>query len=233
MMWQERPRTIQNGLATITNGSGPHVLFIHGVGLRAEAWCGQLEKLAQHYRVIASLLDSDTLVVGHSMGAMIALRLAIIHAERITGVVALNAIFERHARAIQSVRDRLAALDGISPVDPAGPLGRWFGDSQSPERDACDAWLCAMDPQEYKAAYRVFSQEDGPSRQALASLTCSALFMTGGLEPNSTPTMSRTMASLAAKGRAMIVEDAAHMMPMTHPKTVTDALLSFATEVHQ
>ena len=57
------------------------------------------------------------------------------------------------------------------------------------------------------------------------------LFMTGGHEPNSTPAMSRRMASLVSDGMALIVEDAAHMMPMTHPSEVNQALRQFAREV--
>jgi pimeloyl-ACP methyl ester carboxylesterase len=55
--------------------------------------------------------------------------------------------------------------------------------------------------------------------------------MTGALEPNSTPAMSEAMAALTPKGRAIIVPDAAHMMPMTHPEVVNAALLDFAAEV--
>ncbi len=85
-----------------------------------------------------------------------------------------------------------------------------------------------MDPEGYKAAYSVFAREDGPADEALRKLSCPALFMTGGREQNSTPAMSRAMAALAPDGRAEIVADAAHMMPMTHPELVNRALLEFA-----
>jgi pimeloyl-ACP methyl ester carboxylesterase len=52
--------------------------------------------------------------------------------------------------------------------------------------------------------------------------------MTGGLEPNSTPEMSHRMADLSPEGAVAIVETAAHMMPMTHPADVNQALLEFA-----
>jgi len=39
------------------------------------------------------------------------------------------------------------------------------------------------------------------------------------------------MAEMAPHGRAVILPDAAHMMPMTHANQVTDELLDFATEV--
>ena len=64
------------------------------------------------------------------------------------------------------------------------------------------------------------------------SLKCPAFFMTGSLEPNSTPAMSQAMAALAPRGRVHVIETAAHMMPMTHHEEVTRALMAFATECH-
>jgi pimeloyl-ACP methyl ester carboxylesterase len=52
--------------------------------------------------------------------------------------------------------------------------------------------------------------------------------MTGAQEPNSTPAMSRAMADLAPDGQAVIIEGAAHMLPMTHREEVNTHLLSFA-----
>ena len=57
--------------------------------------------------------------------------------------------------------------------------------------------------------------------------------MTGELEPNSTPAMSRAMAKLVPNGRAQIVKGAAHMMPMTHAAEVNAALSTFLNEVQQ
>jgi len=40
--------------------------------------------------------------------------------------------------------------------------------------------------------------------------------------------MSRAMADLAPDGQAVIIEGAAHMLPMTHREEVNTHLLSFA-----
>ena len=53
MTWTIQPRSSFGALAAITGGSGPNVVLVHGVGLRAEAWGGQLQALAQNGRVIA------------------------------------------------------------------------------------------------------------------------------------------------------------------------------------
>ncbi|MFY0691765.1 MAG: alpha/beta hydrolase [Paracoccaceae bacterium] len=260
MNWAHRQRFDIGGLPAVQAGAGPNVLLLHGVGLRAEAWGAQLDALARsawvtapdmpghgESRVIASqmrladytdaamavldALEGPAVVVGHSMGAMIALDLAARAPERVRGVAALNAVFERSAAAAAAVQARAAVLDGRTHPDPSATLERWFGSEPSPERDACHGWLGSVNPAAYKLAYTAFAHSPSPSRRAVAQLACPALFMTGRLEPNSTPAMSQAMAGLAPRGRARIIEGAAHMMPMTHPKEVNAALTGFLNEV--
>ncbi len=79
----------------------------------------------------------------------------------------------------------------------------------------------------------MFAREDGPRDESLVALTCPVLFMTGADEPNSKPQMSRNMAALAPNGRAMLIDGAAHMMPMTHARQVNAALAGFVQECFQ
>ncbi|NRB03892.1 MAG: alpha/beta hydrolase, partial [Rhodobacteraceae bacterium] len=122
------------------------------------------------------------------------------------------------------------ALDGVTQSDPEGTLSRWFGTAASEARAACGSWLRDVDPASYKAAYSVFAASDGPTPAQLENLNCAALFATGGDEPNSTPRMSQAMASLTPKGRAVVVPDAAHMMPMTDAAFVNQTLRTFVEE---
>jgi pimeloyl-ACP methyl ester carboxylesterase len=142
----------------------------------------------------------------------------------------LNAIYRRTAKAASAVQRRAAGLDGVNAVDPSDTLERWFGDGTSPEAAACKAWLTDVSPAGYKAAYTVFALEDGPAEAGLSSLRTPALFATGAAEPNSTPAMSHAMAALAPEGRAIVLEGAAHMMPMTHPEAVNSMLSVFFDE---
>ena len=252
MMWTTQPRSKVGSLAFIERGHGPHVLLIHGVGLCADAWAAQLGPLAQAHRVtavdmpghgqsepiagldtlhaysdrIADLITEPTVVIGHSMGAMIALDLAGRH-DQIIGVAALNAIYQRAPEAHSAVRARAASLSTSEITDPTTTLARWFDDLGSAQAQACAKWLTTTPPEAYKSAYTIFANENGPSSTQLQALSHPALFMTGSKEPNSTPDMSTAMASLAPKGSAIIIDDAAHMMPMTHAQEVNAALLSF------
>lgn len=260
MIWTTRPRSELGGLAVIAAGSGPDVLLLHGVGLRAEAWNAQTDALAKHARVTAPDmighgqsplpaaqvgladyiaasaavlrgLDGPALVVGHSMGAMIALELAAELPDHVLGVAALNAVFERSAEAARAVRARAAGLDGHKAADPSATLTRWFGATRTPEREACHDWLISVDPAAYKHAYTAFAHSNTPSQTLLGQLDCPALFVTGSLEPNSTPAMARAMADLTPRGQLRILDGAAHMMPMTHPFEVNATLLRFLEEV--
>ncbi len=160
MTWITQPRSKIGALATISTGTGPLVVLIHGVGLRSEAWGAQTEALSQTCRVIAvdmpghgaspalvtgpnmadyveaivAVLDEPAIVIGHSFGAMIALQLAIRHPAKVKAMAALNAIHRRDADAKAAVKSRADELDGRTIANPTATLNRWFGTDVSPQR---------------------------------------------------------------------------------------------------
>ena len=252
MMWITRQRSRHGSLAAVKAGEGSSVTLLHGVGLCADAWGGQFGALSGHFslkafdmpghgcspqpdlkepaladyaNVVGKNLTEPTALIGHSMGAMIAMQLAM-H-PLVTGFVALNAIYQRTLSAKDAVRKRASEMTDSERPDPKPTITRWFGDEVTPEAEACRGWLNTVSPQGYKKAYTVFANDDGPSAQDLAKLNKPALFMTGALDPNSTPVMSTQMAAACSKGQAVIIDAAAHMMPMTHCDLVNEHLISF------
>ncbi|WP_339849638.1 alpha/beta hydrolase [uncultured Nisaea sp.] len=251
-----------SGLALSRAGSGPTIVLIHGVGLRSESWARQIPALAERCTVIAvdlpghgdsasfvaqpALADyagriadvidrqaGPAVIAGHSLGALIALEIAIRHPDLCAGVAALNAIFRRSKQASDAVRARADGLPLDKISDPEPTLERWFSIDRNPDAaNACRDWLLGADPAGYKAAYTVFAQSDGPADEALRTLSCPALFLTGSEEPNSTPAMSGAMAALVPDGECAVIDGAAHMMPMTHSGAVNRALLDFAARCH-
>ena len=186
--------------------------------------------IRQYTDRIADAIDAPGVVAGHSMGAMIALDLAVRHPHLVKGVAALNAIYRRSPKAAEAVRRRATELSAAGDSDPEATLTRWFADRDTPERRACREWLTGVVTEHYKTAYEVFAAENGPADADLARLSCPALFMTGAKEPNSTPEMSEAMARIAPHGRAVIVEGAAHMLPMTHAVPVNAELAVLVRE---
>ena len=258
MIWKIRLRSKMDNLTAITEGIGPSVTLLHGVGLNADAWGGQIEALANYFTVkafdmpghgespelataypklndyVAAMkrhINEPTVVVGHSMGAMVALKLA--KKKEVVGVVALNAVFQRSPSAHDAVQKRAQQLKLSKNIDPKPTLSRWFEDQTSLEAKMCDRWLRHVSIDGYRAAYNVFAQENGPTAQELYALNKPALFMTGGLELNSTADMSTQMANLCEMGNTVILENAGHMMPMTHYKNVNRHLIKFIKHCHR
>jgi pimeloyl-ACP methyl ester carboxylesterase len=238
-------------------GKGAPVLLIHGVGLNADAWEPQIVTLAARHRVIAIDMpghgQSDLLpegsvlsdyvtaiagfidalgispvpVVGHSMGALIALGLALDYPEKIASVVALNAVYCRDPVARSAVEARAAQLTG-GAFEVEGPIARWYPDDPyGPLARHTADWLHAVDPKGYAAAYRVFATSDHVHEGRLGELACRALFMTGVSDHNSTPAMSDRMAREAPYGRSVALPGARHMMHLTHPAETTNTIVKF------
>ena len=239
-------------------GTGPAMLLVHGVGMRAEFWNNIEDELAQMFSltvvdmpghgqnpafdeadptlsrysdVLAELISAKqqpVIVVGHSMGALITLDLAVRYPDQVAGIAVLNGVYRRSSNAQQAINARVAELASLQPTDPTATLERWFGaepkgvDALSAQ--ACRQWLSTVNPQGYRDAYRAFANTDAPTDEELQQIKCRALFMTGSLEPNSTPAMSKSMSQLLPDATCVVVEGARHMMTMTHGSDVVTAL---------
>ncbi|MCH8951711.1 MAG: alpha/beta hydrolase, partial [Proteobacteria bacterium] len=166
-------------------------------------------------------------VVGHSMGALIALGLALDHPDMIAALVTLNAVYCRDPVARSAVEIRAAQLAG-GVFEAAGPIARWYPDDPNGAlaRRTAD-WLRAVDRKGYAAAYRVFATADHAHEGRLGELACRALFLTGVSDPNSTPAMSARMAREAPYGRTVALPGARHMMHLTHAAEVTNTIAAF------
>lgn len=242
------------------------VVLVHGVGMALDVWEPQVAALSARYDVIAldmpghggsslpppdarlsdysdaviAVLDAlalpSAVVIGHSMGALVALETALSHPDRIVGLVALNAVFCRTAAQRGAVLARAASLAATdSPAFREGPLLRWFGDPVPAALEAVAArvaaLLAACDPVGYARTYHLFATSDETHRDRLPRLAMPALFLTADGDANSTPAMSEAMARLAPRGRADVIVDARHMMSLTAPDAVNQRLLAFLQEI--
>ena len=263
MTWTTLPRSrLNNEFCGWQGGTGPQLLLIHGVGMRADYWSNLIPELQNHFSLtiidlpghgdsahlvddnpslprytdsVARLIqDSHTMVVGHSMGALIAIDLAIRYPDQTTGIVAMNAPYQRSDTAKAAVQARANSIAGEEVLNFDTTLERWF-DSEvtgisAAAKTSCEQWLNLLNKTGYEHAYSAFAHHDGPNETELGSIRCPALFMTGGDEPNSTPAMSQAMASAVVQGEFHIVSGARHMMSMTHKGDVLDRCLSFLLE---
>ena len=252
------------GISYYRTGSGPCLVLIHGVGLRAESWYRYTESLSEHFDLIildlpghgnsrplllesqpSSLYDytqkiSDFAVTltqqpfyicGHSLGSLIAIEMAAALGKQVLAIAALNAIYGRSDEALQAVQARAKLLqDSQTIVGVRETIARWFGEKpdvkQQNYASLCAHWLQISDLDGYATAYKTFADQRGPSSETLNSIDCPSLYMTGDLDLNSSAEMSLQLAELSATCcKAMIVENAGHMMPLTHALEVSNELI--------
>lgn len=245
-------------LGVIEAGQGAPLVLIHGVGLRAEAWGPQISDLQSEFRVIALDLpghgQTDRLatgadladyvtwaaavladlnlgpvaVVGHSMGALIALGLAVNHPDLVDRLAILNGVYRRSDAAKTAVMARADEI-ALGLADPQAPLSRWF-DAGDPIRDLVQSWLKSVDPRGYSAAYRAFATGDCTYAAGLPKIQCRTLVLTGELDANSTPEMSYAMAAAIPCSTATVIRGHRHMVGLTAPDAVNAALRHWLKE---
>ena len=258
----------QARIAYTRAGRGVTVVLIHGVGLQGAVWTPQVEALKPDHDVIVvdmpghggsslppphaglahyadailALLDALKIgrahVVGHSMGALVAMELALAHPDRVASLVAMNAVFCRTPEQRAAIEARVTALkDSLARPDWSGTVSRWFGEPiPSSLHDAAAhtrALLSKIDPIGYERTYRLFAQSDTEHRDRLPQLAVPALFFTGEHDPNSTPSMSEAMARIAPGGRAIILSGERHMMALTDPDRTNRVLREFVDQAHR
>lgn len=243
-------------------GAGEPVVLIHGVGMEQAVWAPQVLGLSSQYQVItydmlghggsrippddvtladyaaqlAQLLDhlqvSAATVVGHSMGALVALEFAIRYPQRTKRLAALNAVFMRSPEQRAAVMQRAQALQhtGVAATIDS-TIERWFGNPVPADLVSAAQCMAALmtrvNPVGYARSYAIFARSDEVHADSLATLTMPVLFMTGEFDPNSSPAMSEAMARLVPNASLDIVKDARHMMSVTSAERINQGLREF------
>lgn len=236
------------------------LVFLHGVGMRLEFWEPQFIAFSRHYRCIAydmlghgesslppatphlsnysaqfatlmaHLRSGPVTLIGHSMGALIALDAALRYPQSVRRLVVMNGVYDRTHEQKAAIARRVATLDGTVP-DWTATLERWFGDERTLETTGKKASLIdllnSIQPEGYARTYRLFAAADDACKGRLSTLSIPALFLTGALDPNSTPAMSEAMARESVKGTARVLTDERHMMSFVHPESTNLALQDF------
>lgn len=244
-----------SGVRGIRTGSGEPVILLHGVGMAAEIWTPQIEHLADTHLVIAPNLPghgsanliADTWavedfvswlesfihslgagpanLVGHSLGALIALHFTATHPARVSRLALLNCVYQRSAAAVERAA---ATVDAIrsGTFDYAATLQRWFpgNDESDASYRLCKQLLLGVDPVGYAKAYSVFAQGDHMTEQDLAGIHCPTLLITGADDPHSTAAMSIALCQRIPRASTAIIQDHRHMVALTAPRQINGAL---------
>ncbi len=243
------------------------LIFIHGVGMCKEIWQPQVEHFSKNYRVITydflghgqSLLKKDKLtledyisqlynlvneigvsnfsIIGHSMGALIAVAFALRYPEKVDILIPINIVFKRTKKAqddvIMRAKDVLKSQQ-IPNINQT--LERWFKNKTSPydlmKINNVQGWLKNTSPKAYSEAYYLFATSDRVFVNNLSNLQPPVLYLTGSEDPNSTSLMSEQMAQETPNGSSESIEGEAHMMAYISAKKVNPIIEYFLNNTY-
>lgn len=250
------------GTAWSSYGTGTPIVFIHGVGMNQSVWAPQVHGLRDEFQIVlfdmighgASSFDPGTRdlsdyaaqlaklmsdlsigmahVVGHSMGALVALEMAISYTSLCKSVTAMNGVYCRTVEQRVSVQARAKELSTKGkPASVQETIYRWFG-NPVPEKDQAAANLSStllmqVPLQGYAKAYEVFSNSDEWHLGRLGSIRVPTLIATGALDPNSSPAMARAMQAEIAGSQLETLADQRHMMNLIAVERVNALIRDF------
>ncbi len=243
------------------------LIFIHGVGMCGEIWQPQIEHFSKNYRVITydflghgqSLLKKDKLtledyisqlynlvneigvsnfsIIGHSMGALIAVAFALRYPEKVDTLIPINIVFKRTKKAQDDVIMRAKDVLNSQQIPNINQtLERWFQNKTRPydllKINNVQGWLKNTSPKAYSEAYYLFATSDRVFVNNLSNLQPPVLYLTGSEDPNSTSLMSEQMAQETPNGSSESIEGEAHMMAYISAKKVNPIIECFLNNTY-
>lgn len=242
--------------------NAPCVVLVHGLGLNRACWQWMVPDLSKQYRVLTydlcghgesadppnepslsqfsrqleQLLDhcfvDQAVIVGFSLGGMIARRFAQDAPDRTRALVILHSAHKRSDSAQAAILKRVeqARADGPdATVEDA--LERWFTDDfrqHNPQiMELVASWVTANCKDLYHRNYRVLATGVEEVVAPNPPITCPALVMTGDEDFGNGPEMTEAIASEISGAKTVILKGLRHMALAEAPQEVNGPILDF------
>ena len=243
-------------------GAGrPALLFLHGLGGDRDCFAPQLDHFAGSHECLSwtmpgyggsaplheltfptlaqaacGLLDeygiAAAVVVGQSLGGMVAQQMAIAHPERVAGLVpvATTAAFGKPGSSFNDefLASRLAPIRaGSSPADLAGEIvDSIVASGASAEcRAHAVASMSRIDPENYGRSIECLVTWDG--RNALGDVTAPTLCIAGEDDTNAPVRAVERLAESIPDAALTVIEAAGHLVNLERPEAFNAALQEF------
>jgi pimeloyl-ACP methyl ester carboxylesterase len=241
-------------------GEGPPIVFVHGLGATSNVWHAQRVTLCHYYRVIvydragsgrsqrardgysidawgdelAGLLDylgvPSAVVVGHSLGSMVAQRFAGKYAKRTRALILAGGEAELPPDARHILTERARAIEAQGMLAAVGP---WLTSVVSANtREANPALVGLLRDMYLSNDARTYAQHclalrDGAVRGEHANIACPTLLTVGDQDLVTPLSWQRQIAAGIAGSRIRIIPGTAHMTMLEAPAVFNTVVLDF------
>jgi 3-oxoadipate enol-lactonase len=242
-----------------TSGAGDVIVFLHPVGVNSAFW-NSLTQHMPDYRALAidsvghgesdtspgefslaemaadtvelimSIGNGPCIVVGSSMGGMVAQGVAVTAPELVRGLVLLSTSHTLPPAGRAAMNQRADDSQKGMPVVIDATIDRWFSAAfrASDPKTVADvrAHLLTCDPIVHARAWRAISKLDYESR--LGSIKCPTLVMTGSADVSTPPAISQALVKLLPNGSYREIPGAGHMAVLEQPRLLAGWINEFA-----
>jgi pimeloyl-ACP methyl ester carboxylesterase len=241
-------------------GQGETILLIHGLGGTCSIWYPQAQSLASQYRTVvydwlgsgnsdkpaeqysvegwadeatqlcAALGVSRAGVVGHSLGAAVAVTLAAQRPDLVRAVALVGPVTKLPDGAIEVVKDRAAKVltEGMGPLADALPIGA-LSEATRKSSPVTHAFFRALvlgnEPRCYAAHCEALLRADAD--RLLRDVRCPVLLIAGDKDPTVPVARVEALAAKVADSRLAVIPDGGHAMQLDRPDLVSDTLRDF------
>ena len=245
-------------------GEGPCVLLLHGAGASTHSWRDVLPDLARAHRVVAidlpgqgftrvddpdrcglpamSAAIAPDVVVGHSAGAAIGLRLALDLPRPPEAVVAINGALGNFHRPSSDVLSRLTLMAASTPLPAVG--FSWIASSHALVRLMISATGSRLDHRGVEYYRRLLSDRGHVAAtgammarwdvatllEDLPKVRSRTLFLVGDADLAVQPEASRAAARRMAGSRVEAFHGLGHLLHEERPAAAAGAIRNFAAE---
>lgn len=222
-----------------------HVVAVdsYGSGKTAEWHSDRVIRLADEVELLAPVIAAASMpayLVGHSYGASVALKAALMHPGRFGGLALYEPTFFTIVERVTR-RD----VDGIREAVATSAACLDRGDTDGAARSFIDFWMGAgswdATPAERKPAMAQSVKNirrwahalmtDPATVQELRKLTAPVLCMTGGKSPRSSLSVAEMLMGILPNAQRVAFPGLGHMAPVTHPEPVNTEIERFLQEV--